>query len=114
MIPASHSAQTILQTAIQQAHAAHARRVTHVRLVLGEMADQTDDEIRSDWEAISKGTLAEGAQLLFRRVPAEVQYMNCFSKYRPVNGAIRCPNCGSVGAKILAGEELFMEAVDLE
>ena len=25
-----------------------------------------------------------------------------------------CPNCGSVGAKIIAGEEFSLEAIDVE
>jgi Zn finger protein HypA/HybF involved in hydrogenase expression len=38
--------------------------------------------------------------------------MVCFEKYHPLNGEISCPNCGSVGAKILAGEEFYLESVE--
>jgi Zn finger protein HypA/HybF involved in hydrogenase expression len=40
--------------------------------------------------------------------------MVCFEKYHPDGEAFSCPHCGSVGAKIIAGEEFFVEAIDVE
>jgi Zn finger protein HypA/HybF involved in hydrogenase expression len=40
--------------------------------------------------------------------------MVCFTKYCPAGGEVLCPACGSVGAKILAGEEFYMESLDVE
>ncbi len=40
--------------------------------------------------------------------------MACFTKYHPKEGELVCPNCGSVGARILAGEEFSVEAIDVE
>jgi len=40
--------------------------------------------------------------------------MACFSKYRPVDKQIHCPNCGSFGAKSLSEEELRLEAIETE
>jgi Zn finger protein HypA/HybF involved in hydrogenase expression len=38
--------------------------------------------------------------------------MACFTKYRPVNGEVSCPNCGGVGAKIISGEEFYLESME--
>jgi Zn finger protein HypA/HybF involved in hydrogenase expression len=46
--------------------------------------------------------------------PAEQQCMVCFQKYHPLNKETSCPNCGSVGAKIIAGEEFYLESVEAE
>jgi Zn finger protein HypA/HybF involved in hydrogenase expression len=40
--------------------------------------------------------------------------MACFTKYQSPEGEILCPSCGSTGAKILAGEEFYMEALDVD
>jgi Zn finger protein HypA/HybF involved in hydrogenase expression len=40
--------------------------------------------------------------------------MVCSEKYSPSDEVIQCPNCGSVGAKIIAGEEFFVEAIDVD
>jgi hydrogenase nickel incorporation protein HypA/HybF len=98
---------------MQQAREKGARRIVSLSLVLGEVSTYAEESIRSHWESASKGTPAEGATLRFRRVQAEVQCMACFTKYRPRDGKLVCPNCGSVGVKILAGEEFFLDSLDL-
>jgi len=52
--------------------------------------------------------------LIIRRVSAEQQCMTCFEKYHPARAEVSCPNCGSVGAKIISGEEFYLEYVERE
>lgn len=106
--------QAILEKALQKAADQNARRVTNLYLVVGEISSYVDDSVRFYWDELSKGTIAAGAELHFRRVAAEMQCMACFTKYHPNEGEILCPNCGSRGAKILAGEEFYLEALDVE
>jgi hydrogenase nickel incorporation protein HypA/HybF len=106
--------QSILKIALQHAEKANARRVIDLNLVIGELATMVDDSIQFYWEIIAKDTIAEKATLHFRRVPAEFQCMSCFEKYHPNDGELICPICGGVGAKILAGEEFFLESIDVE
>ncbi len=109
-----HATEAILKHALQQIQQSDAARVTDVHLVIGEISTYTDDSIEGAWEVLAKGTPAEAARLHFRHIQAEAQCMNCFEKYHPLEGEILCPNCGSVGAKITAGEEFYMEALDVE
>jgi hydrogenase nickel incorporation protein HypA/HybF len=109
-----YATQAILEKAIQKAHEAQARRITHLYLVVGEISTYSDDSVQFYWDDLSKGTLAEGAVLHYRHVQTEAQCMSCFAKYHPKEGEIICPDCGGVGAKIIAGEEFYMEALDVE
>ncbi len=109
-----YATQAILEKAVQKANEANAKRVTHLYLVVGEISTYSEESVRFYWNEICKGTPAEGAELHFRQVPAEAQCMACFTKYHPREGEIVCPQCGSVGAKVIAGEEFFMEALDVE
>jgi len=109
-----YATQAILEKAIQKANETEAKRVTNVYLVVGEISTYTDGSVQLYWDDISKGTLAEGAVLHFRHVQTEAQCMSCFTKYHPNDGEIVCPNCGGVGAKIITGEEFYMEALDVE
>ena len=52
--------------------------------------------------------------LTIRRVPAQQQCMVCFEKYQPARVEVSCPQCGSVGAKIIAGEEFYFESIEEE
>jgi len=109
-----YATQAILEKALQKAAEAKASRITELHLVVGEISTYSDDSVQFYWDEISKGTIAEGANLAFRHVKAELQCMACFTKYHPIETEILCPSCGSAGARILAGEEFYMEALDVE
>ena len=88
--------------------------VKSLQLVLGELSELDQASIQKHWDELSQGTAAERARLHFRFIKAEVQCMACFSKYYPTNGKIHCPYCGSFGAKILSGDEFFLESIELD
>lgn len=106
--------QSILKIALKHAEQASARRIADIHVVMGELSTNVDDSIQFYWDLIARDTIAEGATLHFRRVEAQLQCMACFHKYRPAEGELVCPQCGSVGAKIISGEEFFVESIDVE
>ena len=106
--------QSLLDQALRRARAANATRVKSLQLALGEIAELDQETIRKHWEELSQGTPAEQAGLDFRSIQAQVQCMACFQKYHPQQGKIHCPHCGSYGAKILSGEEFYIDSIELE
>ena len=106
--------QSILKIALQHAEKSNAKRITTLNIVMGELSSMVDDSIQFYWETIAKDTIAEGATLKFRRVPAELQCMTCFHKYHPTDRELICPQCHGVGAKVIAGEEFALESIDVE
>jgi hydrogenase nickel incorporation protein HypA/HybF len=109
-----HAIRAILNKAILKAREDDAEQITKLHLAIGEIAEFDQNAIQRQWRDLSKGTLAEGAQLHFRVIPAEVQCMSCFQKYHPKDDKILCSNCGSMGAKILSGEEFYLESIEVE
>jgi hydrogenase nickel incorporation protein HypA/HybF len=108
----SYAIQSILAKALVKARESN-RRVKSVQLAIGEMAELDQSSILRHWNELSQDTAAERAQLNFRFIKAELQCMACFEKYHPVNGQIHCPYCNSYGAKVLSGEEFYLESVEL-
>ena len=106
--------QSLLKIAVDHAEKANARRVTDLHIVIGDLASMVDDSIQFYWDVIAKGTIAEQATLHFRRVPAELQCNTCLEKYHPTDQELICPKCQAVGARIIAGEEFFLESIDVE
>ncbi len=106
--------QAILDISLKHAKERDARAITDVYLVVGELSTMVDDSVQFYWEMIAKDTIAEKATLHFKRVPAEFQCMVCFNKYQPRDGQLSCPYCGSVGARIISGEEFYVDAIDIE
>src|SRR5215211_8105980 len=108
-----HAIQFILAKALVSARESN-KRVRSLSLALGEIAELDPISIQKHWNELSNGTPAERAQLHFRFIRAEVQCMTCFQKYHPVDGKIHCLYCGSYGAKVLSGEEFFLESIELD
>ena len=106
--------QSILDQALLKARENNSMRIASLNFVRGEMFELDQNLIREYWKEISKGTSAQKARLHFRVLSAEVQCMACFQKYHPEGGEIHCPFCGSYGAKILSGEEFYLESIETD
>jgi hydrogenase nickel incorporation protein HypA/HybF len=106
-----HAIHSILAKALLQARESD-KPIRRLQLAIGEISELNRDSIHQHWAELRKGTLAERAQLSFRSIKSEVQCMACFQKYSPQNGKIHCPYCGSYGAKVLSGEEFFLESIE--
>lgn len=78
-------------------------------IVLGELVPLDETQLRAQWKELVKDTPAEHIELQIRIIRAEQQCMVCFLKYHPKDKETACPQCGSVGAKILHGEEFYLE-----
>jgi hydrogenase nickel incorporation protein HypA/HybF len=106
--------EELLALALKHARAAGAARITSAHLALGEMSSMTPESVSFYWDLISAGTPAEGATLTFRRVPAEFRCADCGHEGRVAEVEAACPACGSANVRLKAGDELVLEALDLD
>jgi len=86
------------------------KKIIAVKIAVGGLLPFREEE----WRELAQGTPLASAALQIRIIRAEQQCMTCFGKYHPENLETRCPRCGSVGAKILAGEEFYLESIEEE
>lgn len=106
--------ESILEISLRHGRKANATRITHLYLVIGQLASIVDDSVQFYWDIISKETIAEGAQLHFRRLSATLACLECHHEYSPSGDGFSCPNCQSDHVKVVSGDEFFMEAIDVE
>lgn len=106
--------ENILEIALRHAQAAQASRITDLYLVIGQLSTLVDDSIQFYWDFIARDTLAQGAKLHFKRIPAELQCLDCNQRYRPGPTDMACTACSSTRVRIAAGEEFFVEAIEIE
>lgn len=106
--------ESILEISLRHARQAHARRITDLYLVIGQLASIVDDSVQFYWDIISKDTLAEGARLHFRRIETEMHCQDCNIRYKPAAFDMSCPSCGGSNVKVVAGEEFFLESINVE
>lgn len=106
--------QSVLEIALRHASEEGASRVTDLYLVVGDLSSIVDDSVQFYWDIIAADTLAAGATLHFRRVPAEFECKACGRRYTPSPEEWACPDCGGLAPRIVAGEEFYVEAMDIE
>lgn len=106
--------ESILEIALRHAQNAQAKKIADVYLVIGQLSSIVDDSVQFYWDFVSKETPAQGARLHFRRITAEFRCVDCGQAYPLVKGDLGCPECGSANVKILAGEEFYLEAIEVE
>lgn len=105
--------ESILEIALRHGRAAGAEHITDLRLVIGELSSVVDESAQFYWDIVSEGTAAAGATLHFRRVPAELVCRACGHSYSP-RQALPCPACGGEDIRVAAGEEFYLEAIDVD
>ncbi|MDP1714743.1 MAG: hydrogenase maturation nickel metallochaperone HypA [Anaerolineales bacterium] len=82
-----------------------------IQIAVGELTEFNEEQFRQQWNGLVAQTPLAQTKLNIRIVRAEQQCMVCFLKYHPQQKETACPQCGSVGAKILAGEEFYLESI---
>lgn len=79
-----------------------------IQLAIGELI-YDEKELHSQWNQLVHQTPLQNTKINIRIIPAEQQCMVCFLKYHPKQKETACPQCKSVGAKIVSGEEFYLE-----
>jgi hydrogenase nickel incorporation protein HypA/HybF len=106
--------RNILDLVLDEAAKAGADKVVAVNLVLGEMTGIIDRYVQTNFDLISTNTPAEGAALSFRNVPKQAACLKCARVFSPGNICRACPECQSADFKIISGNELYIESIEVE
>jgi hydrogenase nickel incorporation protein HypA/HybF len=104
--------QSILEIALRHGQQAGAHRITDLYLVIGELSSIVDDSVQFYWDFISKDSMAEGARLHFRRIPAELGCRECDTHFSPSED-LACPECGSTRIQVVTGDEFYLESMEV-
>jgi hydrogenase nickel incorporation protein HypA/HybF len=106
--------ESILEIALRYASQAGASRITDLNLVIGQLSHFVDDSVQFYWDIIAKDTIAEGARLHFKRIPAQMVCLDCETRYSPNEDTLACPACQSVRVKVVAGDEFRLDSIDVD
>jgi len=106
--------QNLLGVALRHAEQAQATRIVRLNLVVGELSGVIGESVQFYWDMVSRGTLAEGAQLAFEHVPATLRCLNCDCVF-PLDGRdYACPNCGQPRVVPAGGDDFRLESIEVE
>ena len=109
-------AKSIIDIACKEAESAGAGRITEIRLVIGELSSIIDESLNMYFGMISKDTAAEGAKLVFKRIPAGFRCRVCRHEFGKPDKGFDCPVCGGPGMLVEtgAGKEFYIESLEVD
>jgi hydrogenase nickel incorporation protein HypA/HybF len=106
--------QNVLNVALENAAQAKAQRVRRVNLQLGEFSDESEESIQFYWNELAAGTPAQGAELHFERTPAELECVDCGSRFTSAEVSAECPYCLSPRIRVTGSDDIRLESIDVE
>ena len=122
--------RSLLDQALAEAEKHGAKRISRIRLLLGESGGVVPDCVQFYFDEMKKGTTADEAELEFKRVPLRIRCPKCGTEFGPspsfrASGASRgiSPASGDLfdgmctcnaGGDIISGQELVIESIDVD
>ena len=104
----------VLDAVNASASDAGALRVTSVNLRIGEMTEAIADALEFAFEALSEGTLSEGAELSIEWVGPHSLCLECANEFDHDRFHRTCPSCGSYETVLLEGRELEIASIEVD
>ena len=106
--------QSILNIALSEAEKHGAKKINSIKIAVGIMGGMVPECIQEYFNLISEDTIAYGAKLIFRKIPAAFECTECGAETSADRIRFRCERCGSNRVKLLSGREFFVESIDIE
>lgn len=106
--------QGIVDVIREQADAQGFDRVKIVRLVIGSLSHVEPAAIEFCFDAVSRGTVAEGAVVEIERPPGQAFCMPCGTTVPIAERHDPCPLCGGHEMVLVGGEELRVKELEVE
>jgi hydrogenase nickel incorporation protein HypA/HybF len=106
--------QSVLDSVEEAARKANATRISNISLVIGDMTEVVNDALDFAFEALSPGTLAEGASLNITNVKPRSRCAACGAEFEHDRYHWGCPQCDSLATELIAGREMHIDSIEIE
>ena len=93
---------------------ADGRRVAKVELKVGHLRQVVPSALAFAFELVAQGTCVEGAELAIEEIPAAGRCRRCGAESEFHDFPLQCPVCEGLDLELLAGEELLVDALELD
>ena len=104
----------IMEAVDASARDAGADKVLKISLSIGVMTEVIEDALRFAFEALSEGTLSQGAELEIAVIQPRSQCLECEAEYGHDRFHMLCPECGSFATKLIAGREMQIDSIEVD
>ncbi len=107
-------AQALVEQVDAVIHQNHAQRATLIRVRIGPLAGVVPELLATAFPLAAAGSRMEHAELEFTHAPIQVRCQTCGLDSEAAMNRLICGACGDWHTRIISGDELMLESVELE
>lgn len=107
-------AEGVLQLMEEAAQREGFRRVTTVWLEIGALSSVEPESLAFCFDAVTRGSIAEGARLEMIRVPGQGWCMACAQPVPMADQESACPRCNGYQLQLTGGTEMRVKELEVE
>ncbi len=89
-------------------------RVNEVNIVVGSFSSVVADALEFAMEVAKKGSMFENAKINIRTEKAIVKCSECGRDSEMEDYIFKCGSCGSGAVRIITGDRMYVESIDIE
>lgn len=104
----------VMESVEQAACDVGADKVLRISLSVGVMTEAVEDALRFAFEALSEGTMCEGAEFDVSMVEPKSACLECGAEFAHDRWHVTCPSCGSGFTQIIEGKELRIDSIEVD
>ena len=90
------------------------KRLLKARVVVGRLQQIVPDSLQLAYEILTRETAAEGSALELDEVPIKCECRQCGWEGEINDRLFLCHDCGSAEVNVVAGNELYLESLEIE
>jgi hydrogenase nickel incorporation protein HypA/HybF len=109
--------RSILNIVLRHAEANGVGKVMAIDLRVGALSDLEPQWLQSYFDHLSRGTVAEGADLRVHRSPLAFRCEGCSTEFQVHREALEsacCPGCGSRDVTLVGGTGYMVESMEAQ
>lgn len=108
----------VVEVVLSECEGKNIKKVCAVHLSIGELSDVIEEYVQSLFQFLARGTIAEAAEVVITRIPANVRCNRCCNIF-PIDvrnsDTWKCPRCHAVhDYRLFSGREFRIDNIDVE
>lgn len=107
-------AQDLIDLMLRACEGQDVLRIRTATLEIGELSGVEPHALSFAFEVISRGTLAEGCELVVQRPVLRIQCPVCEHQGDMDRELMGCPQCGQTPVRVIQGREMRLVSIDVE
>lgn len=105
--------ESIINIVSDNADSLGAKAVNKVTIVVGKLSGAVPESLEFCFSAVSKGTVAENAELIIEHTDAPATCNGCGAKFFVEERFSPCPKCDSFDINVEGGSELYVKEIEI-